>query len=220
MEAVLETQQVRIGAGGVTLDGNLEMPANPLGIVLFAHGGGSSRLSPRKLTVARALRTASIGTLLLDLLTPDEQSINNVNARLRSDITLLSARLLDATEWVRRQQPALEQRIGFYGSSTGAAAALTAAAKAPERIAAIVSLSGRVDLASDALPAVRAATLLIAGGRDTTVVWMTQRAYERLECQKQLTIVPGAGQLFEEPGTLEQVATLATLWYRTHFTSH
>ena len=187
------------------------MPPGAKGIVLFAHGSGSSRLSPRNAYVARVVREAGIGTLLFDLLTEDEASDRgNV-----FDIDFLATRLKAATDWARDIASAKGLGIGYFGASTGAAAALVAAAD-DETIGAIVSRGGRPDLAGPALPKVKAPTLLIVGGEDTDVVELNEEAYERLTCKKELRIVPGATHLFEEPGTLEEVARLARDWFQLH----
>jgi len=190
------------------LPGTLVHPAGGQGIVLFAHGSGSSRLSPRNRLVAERLQRSGLGTLLFDLLQPEEASIrSNV-----FDIGLLAERLALATDWVRSQELRAVP-IGFFGASTGAAAALVAATLTPHPIAAIVSRGGRPDLAGVALPRVRAPTLLIVGGDDHGVIELNEEALARLTCEKDLAIVPGAGHLFEEPGTLDQVVTLARDWF-------
>jgi dienelactone hydrolase len=205
--------EVRIPAGAVELPGLRGIPGGARGIVLFAHGSGSSRLSPRNAAVASALRDAGIATLLFDLLTEDEAE----DRALVFDVAFLARRLRAATDWVRRQEPTEDLRIGYFGASTGAAAALVAAATDPA-IAAVVSRGGRPDLADAALSDVQAPTLLIVGGDDVPVIAMNEEAYARLRCDKRLAIVPGATHLFEEPGTLEQVVDLATVWFRRHLT--
>jgi dienelactone hydrolase len=203
---------VRIPADSVVLEGLLGVPSGASGIVLFAHGSGSSRLSPRNTYVARELRQAAIGTLLFDLLTAEESE----DRGLVFDVEFLARRLRAATGWVRAQ-PAIDHRaIGYFGASTGAAAALIAAADQPA-IAAVVSRGGRPDLAARVLPRVEAPTLLIVGGEDVPVIAMNEDALRRLRCEKRLAIVPGATHLFEEPGTLEEVVRLATDWFRDHF---
>lgn len=202
---------VRVDAAGVTLEGNLLIPPDATGIVLFAHGSGSSRFSSRNRYVAGELRAGGLGTLLIDLLTPDEERIDNVTARLRFDIEMLARRLVGATQWLPPQY-----RVGLFGASTGGGAALVAAAQLPERIAAVVSRGGRPDLAGDALPHVQAPTLLIVGGDDVPVIGMNEEAYERMTCERRIEIVPDASHLFEEPGTLEEVARLARDWFRRH----
>jgi len=202
---------VTIPTGRIRLEGALGIPDGADGLVLFAHGSGSSRLSPRNTRVAAALREAGIGTLLFDLLTPEEAADrSNV-----FDIELLARRLHAAAEWSRRQKESANLRIGYFGASTGAAAALTAAAGDAE-IGAIVSRGGRPDLAAQFLPKVKAPTLLIVGGDDVPVIEMNEQAFELLRCEKDLQIVPGASHLFEEPGTLGEVVRLATAWFQRH----
>jgi pimeloyl-ACP methyl ester carboxylesterase len=195
----------------------LEPAAAGGAIVLFAHGSGSGRHSPRNQAVARVLREAGIGTLLFDLLTPDEEIGERRGGMLRFDIGLLAHRLADATAWVKQHSegdhvPAL----GYFGASTGAAAALIAAAEMPGDIGAVVSRGGRPDLAGDALARVVAPTLLIVGSLDAAVIELNEAAYERLACEKEMVLVPGATHLFEEPGTLEMAAALAAEWFRRH----
>ena len=186
------------------------MPAQSNGVVLFAHGSGSSRHSPRNTYVAGVLRDAGLGTLLFDLLTATEDR----DYAMRFDIPLLTARLVAATHWILRESPAASVPIGYFGASTGAAAALAAAAELRTRIGAVVSRGGRPDLAgATALPRVSAPTLLIVGGHDPAVIELNREAYAQLGCVKALQIVPGATHLFEEPGTLEQVATAASDWF-------
>jgi len=204
----MESRVVTIVSGAARLEGLLGIPDGASGIVVFAHGSGSSRLSPRNNYVAGALRSAGIATLLFDLLTDDEAA----DRTKVFDIRFLAGRLRVAAEWVRHDDAARLLRIGYFGASTGAAAALVAAAKDPA-IDAIVSRGGRPDLAGDALRAVTAPTLLVVGGNDGPVIGMNEEAYEQLRCEKQLVIVPGASHLFEEPGTLERVVELATEWY-------
>ncbi len=202
---------VIIPADRIRLEGALGIPDGADGLVLFAHGSGSSRLSPRNTRVAAALREAGIGTLLFDLLTPEEASDrSNV-----FDIELLARRLHAAAAWTRSQKESANLRIGYFGASTGAAAALIAAAGDAE-IRAIVSRGGRPDLAARFLPQVKAPTLLIVGGDDVPVIEMNEQAFELLRCEKDLRIVPGASHLFEEPGTLEEVVHLATSWFQRH----
>jgi pimeloyl-ACP methyl ester carboxylesterase len=202
---------VEIVAGTTRLLGELALPAHPQGIVLFAHGSGSSRLSPRNTYVARVLRDAGIGTLLFDLLTPTEDR----TYQTRFDISLLASRLLAATGWVLHEPATSALPIGYFGASTGAAAALVAAAELGDRISAVVSRGGRPDLASAAiLQRVSAPTLLIVGGDDPEVIALNRRADAYLACEKALRIVPGATHLFEEAGTLEQVAAAAAGWFR------
>ncbi|MBV9493553.1 MAG: dienelactone hydrolase family protein [Acidobacteria bacterium] len=202
---------VTVDAAGVALEGNLIVPDGATGVVIFAHGSGSSRFSSRNRFVAEVLREGGIGTLLIDLLTASEEMVDTRTARLRFDIPLLAERVAGTTEWMRAQHPHL--RIGLFGASTGAAAALAAAARLPEAVKAVVSRGGRPDLADDALPRVEAPTLLIVGGEDGPVIGMNEEALARLACTKKLEIVPGAGHLFEERGTLEQAAGLASAWF-------
>ncbi len=206
---------VQIPAGRVTLPGDLNLPTTARGIVVFAHGSGSSRQSPRNRYVANVLNQAGLATLLFDLLTGDEEALDIRTAALRFNIELLGQRLLQATHWLAEQQ-ATQLKIGYFGASTGAAAALVAAAEAPHRVAAVVSRGGRPDLAGPALPRVHAPTLLIVGGRDLTVLDLNRQALDQLRGEKRLEIVPGATHLFEEPGTLEQVARLAREWFDLH----
>ena len=207
---------IAIEAGKVVLDGILGLPEEARAVVLFAHGSGSSRHSPRNQYVARVLRSAGIGTLLFDLLTREEELKDEVTAELRFDIPFLANRLKDATRWLTLRPDMKGVRLGYFGASTGAAAALVAAAELPYAIEAVVSRGGRPDLAGKALPAVAAPTLLIVGGDDEPVIGMNQDALAELRCEKKLVIVPGATHLFEEPGTLEEVARLAAEWFTQH----
>jgi putative phosphoribosyl transferase len=204
-----------IPAGPALLEGMLELPATPIGVVLFAHGSGSSRFSPRNNQVAAELIEAGIATLLLDLLTPAEDAAY----RTRFDIDLLAARLHAAASWLGTEPLTAPLPLGLFGASTGAAAALRVAADSGTGIAAVVSRGGRPDLAGTALAHVIAPTLLIVGGEDGVVVDLNREAYEVLGCEKALEIVPGATHLFEEPGALEQVAELACGWFVRHFES-
>jgi putative phosphoribosyl transferase len=208
----LEETLVHVTAGRVTLEGNLNIPDRARGVVLFAHGSGSSRHSPRNRFVARHLNTVGHATLLIDLLTAEEEDAERYTRHPRFDIGLLVERLLAATEWLESSTSALP--IGYFGASTGGGAALVAAAEEPDRVAAVVSRGGRPDLAGEALERVQAATLLIVGGDDEPVIEMNEWALERLSSSvKKLVIVPGATHLFEEPGTLEEVARLAGDWF-------
>src|SRR2546430_8576150 len=208
--------QVRIPAGRATLNGDLSIPRELRGVVLFAHGSGSSRHSSRNRYVARVLQDAGIATLLMDLLTEDEEAVDIHTAELRFDIPLLAKRLMSAIEWLS-QQPELEEvKLGCFGASTGAAAALVAAAKMPNDVAAVVSRGGRPDLAGPALTLVQAPTLLIVGGEDHVVIGMNRHALAQLQSEKRLEIVPGATHLFEESGTLEEAARLARMWFEGH----
>src|SRR5262249_2944056 len=206
-------------AGDAVLDGDLNLPRSAAGIVLFAHGSGSSRLSPRNRSVAQSLLQGGLGTLLFDLLTREEEEIDSQTADHRFDISLLSRRLVAATDWVTSQDRLQDLPIGFFGASTGAAAALVAAAERPQAARAVVSRGGRPDLAGAALPHVRAATLLIVGGADEQVLELNREALARLWCEKELAVVPGAGHLFEQPGELAEVARLARDWFLRFFMS-
>ena len=203
---------VRIKLGNVTLDGSLCVPEKAQSIVLFAHGSGSGRFSPRNQFVAQELRKAGLGTLLFDLLTKAEEDIDLNTAQFRFNIPLLSDRLAETTEWLTELAGPERFKIGYFGASTGAAAAIVAAAEKPEVVGAIVSRGGRPDLAEDALTLVKAPILLIVGGFDTSVIAMNQDALGRLKVEKKLEIVPRATHLFEEPGALEKVARLAIDW--------
>lgn len=194
------------------LPGDLDIPAGAKGIVIFAHGSGSSRLSPRNRHVAQRLRDAGLGTLLFDLLSEEEAA----DRSLVFDIALLATRLLAVVEWLSQRRAAKGLPLGLFGASTGAGAALVAAAGAPAMFRAVVSRGGRPDLAGDALERIRAPTLLIVGGRDTQVLALNETALARLTCPKTLSIVPGATHLFEEPGTLDQVVVLARDWFVKH----
>jgi putative phosphoribosyl transferase len=204
---------VQVPAGGATLEGNLLIPAGAKGIVLFAHGSGSSRFSSRNRYVAQELRDGGLATLLIDLLTPAEEAVDMRTAHLRFDIDLLANRLVGAIEWMSREPSTSKLRIGMFGASTGGGAALVAAARVPDRVAAVVSRGGRPDLAGAALPNVKAPTLLIVGGDDVPVIGMNREAYDQMSCERRMEIVPGASHLFEEPGTLERVAELARDWF-------
>ncbi len=201
---------------GAAIDGDLALPDDAAGIVVFAHGSGSSRHSPRNRMVAAHLQARGLGTLLIDLLTAEEEAAELRTRHLRFDIDLLARRLLVAAEWLSQQSALAHLPIGYFGASTGAAAALVAAARRPTGVAAVVSRGGRPDLAGEALADVRAATLLIVGGRDETVLDLNTEAYERLEVERGLEIIPGATHLFEEPGALEDVARLAGDWFAHH----
>lgn len=200
----------------VKLSGELEVPPGATGVVAFAHGSGSSRRSPRNQFVARLLRDAGLGTLLFDLLTHDEEQEDAVTSALRFDIKLLAKRLLGATFWLEEQPEASQLPIGYFGASTGAAAALMAAAALGGRIAAVVSRGGRPDLAGEALVNVKAPTLLVVGELDEVVLQLNRATYARLACEKDLQVVPGATHLFEEPGKLEDVAQLSARWFQDH----
>jgi putative phosphoribosyl transferase len=212
-----ETNALRIPVGGVHLNGDLTIPADALGLVLFAHGSGSSRLSPRNRYVAGVLQETGIGTLLFDLLTPEEEREDEFTGHLRFNIDLLTERLALVTRWLIQQNAPRDFQLGYFGASTGAAAALMASAELGDEIEAVVSRGGRPDLAGGALPHVRAATLLIVGGHDEVVLQLNQQAYERLRSEKELKVIPGATHLFQERGALERVAQLAADWFRAHF---
>lgn len=212
MTDLLLTREVEIPEAGLRLPGTLEVPADALGLVIFAHGSGSSRLSPRNRAVAMALQESGLGTLLFDLLT-ERESQERANT---FDIELLGSRLVAAADWAAQQPEALGLPIGCFGASTGAAAALCAAARRPELVRAVVSRGGRPDLAEPWLARVRAATLLIVGGHDEPVIGLNHIALERLTCHKKLVIVPRATHLFEEPGAMEEVTRLARDWFRRY----
>ena len=196
------------------LQGDLTVPENAGGIVLFAHGSGSSRHSPRNQYVAQVIRQAGVGTLLFDLLTKEEEAIDLQTGHLRFDIAFLAERLIEATQLINEHLSHL--RVGYFGSSTGGGAALVAAAHIGEEIGAVVSRGGRPDLAGSALPNVKSPTLLMVGGLDYPVIEVNRRAFALLGCEKELKIIPGATHLFEEPGALEQVAELAADWFQKH----
>ncbi len=210
----LDERPVRIPPVG--LNGDLIVPAGAAAVVLFAHGSGSSRFSSRNRFVAGALQRSGLATLLLDLLTADEEKVDLHTAHLRFDIGLLAGRVVQATEWLRDNAETRTFRIGYFGASTGAGAALVAAAKMPEAVAAIVSRGGRPDLAGKALENVKAPTLLIVGGHDQQVIELNETALKQLRCEKKLEIIAGATHLFEEPGALEEVARLASAWFQRH----
>jgi putative phosphoribosyl transferase len=207
---------IQIPMDNVMLQGDLHIPQDLRGTVLFAHGSGSSRLSPRNRYVAEVLQDASMATLLLDLLTEEEEAIDRSTSHLRFDIGLLAKRLLQATAWIAQQPEFEDIKTGYFGASTGAAAALVAAAQTEAGIGAVVSRGGRADLAGPSLEKVQAPTLLIVGGEDSAVLGMNREAYSRLSCEKRLEIVPGATHLFEEPGALEEAARLARQWFERH----
>ena len=213
-----EGHLVRIPAGPVMLDGSLHLPPNASGVVLFAHGSGSSRHSPRNRFVAQFLHESGLATLLIDLLTADEEFADRVTRQLCFDIKLLAKRLEDITDWLRQNPETQALKIGYFGASTGAAAALLAAAEHPEGVSAIVSRGGRPDLADPVLIKVRAPTLLLVGGEDGPVIKLNQKALAQLQGEKRLDIIPGATHLFEEPGALEEVASLARQWFE-HYLS-
>jgi putative phosphoribosyl transferase len=207
---------VQIPAERAVLSGNLTIPENAVALFLFAHGSGSSRHSPRNQFVARTLNGAGLGTLLFDLLTPEEEALDTYTREHRFNISLLTERLVHATKWAREEAHTRDLRIGYFGSSTGGAAALVAAAELPQDVVAVVSRGGRPDLAGDALSKVQAPTLLIVGGNDDVVIELNEMARDRMRCEVKLEIIPGATHLFEEPGALEQVAKLASDWFLLH----
>lgn len=211
-----ETYEVQLPAGPVLLDGELSVPQGASGIVLFAHGSGSSRRSPRNQYVARVMREAGVGTLLFDLLTREEEAVDTYTRELRFDIDLLARRLVAATNWLAAAVKTRHLRPGYFGASTGGGAALVAAAALGKQVGAVVSRGGRPDLAGEALSRVKAPTLLIVGGLDGPVIRMNEDAYAELRCVKELKIIPGATHLFEEPGKLEEVASLAAKWFLNH----
>ena len=212
----VEERSVRIPAGAATLDGDLAIPAGGRGLVLFAHGSGSGRRSPRNRQVAAELRRGGLATILVDLLTAAEDQIDQRTRELRFNIPLLASRLVAATDWAAGARACAGLAIGCFGASTGSAAALIAAAERPAIVRAVVSRGGRPDLAMAVLAAVKAPTLLIVGGHDAQVLALNEEAYARLRCVKKLEIVPRATHLFEEPGALERVAELARAWFESH----
>jgi dienelactone hydrolase len=216
MQSVVASRTVEIEADGVSLEGDLAIPAGARGIVLFAHGSGSSRHSSRNKFVAEELRRGELGTLLLDLLTPQEEQIDMRTAQLRFDIGLLAERLIGAIRWIETQDETRTLPVGLFGASTGGGAALVAAARRPDRVAAVVSRGGRPDLAGEELPRVRAPTLLIVGGNDPAVIELNKQALRQMVAEVELVIVPRATHLFEEPGALEHVAELARNWFVEH----
>ena len=205
--------EMKIPVGNVVVEGTLTLIPGAKGVVFFAHGSGSGRFSPRNQYVAKEFNKANIGTLLFDLLTKEEEEEDIVTAEYRFNIALLAKRLIGVTEWLRNDPKTKKLSIGYFGASTGAAAALIAAAKLPNAIAAVVSRGGRPDLAGEYLPGVAAPTLLLVGGLDTEVIELNQESMDQMTAEKKLVIVPGATHIFEEPGTLEQVAKLSTEWF-------
>ena len=219
MKTELQISNVAIPAGRQRLEGELVLPSDSSAVVVFAHGSGSSRHSPRNQYVARVLHEANLGTLLFDLLTADEEREDYYTRHLRFDINLLTSRLLAATDWLENENLSADNEVGYFGSSTGAGAALVAAAQRSGRIGAVVSRGGRPDLALEFLRQVTAPTLLIVGGNDTPVIELNEQAYAKLQCEKELRLVPGATHLFEEAGALEKVAHLASDWFAAHLSS-
>lgn len=214
--SAVRQRALHIPVRSATLDADLCLPSSAGGLVLFAHGSGSSRFSPRNRHVARQLNEAGLATVLADLLTPDEEAVDERTRQLRFDIDLLADRLVDVTDWLGAQPQTAGLRIGHFGASTGAGAALAAAAQRPDTIRAVVSCGGRPDLAGPALNQVQVPTLLIVGGDDVPVIELNRQALAMLNGDRQLVIVPGATHLFEEPGTLDAVATLARDWFLRH----
>lgn len=209
----IEHVPVIVGLDGVRLEGYLSIPTAAAGAVVFAHGSGSSRHSPRNRYVADVLNEGGLATLLIDLLNADEQEVDMQTAQLRFDIPFLAERLVGITQWLREQPQAAGLKLGYFGASTGAGAALVAAAELPRLIAAVVSRGGRIDLAAAALERVEAPTLAIVGGNDVQVLELNRQALARMHCVKSLEVIPGAGHLFEERGALEKVAKLAREWF-------
>lgn len=207
------TRAVEIDLTDVVLQGDLTVPAGAAGLVIFAHGSGSSRHSPRNRFVAGVINRAGLGTLLMDLLTEEEERVDEMTRELRFDIGLLGRRVARVVQWAAERAELSELPVGLFGSSTGAAAALVAAAALPENVRAVVSRGGRPDLAGRALPKVECATLLVVGGLDEVVIGLNEEARARMRCPVELVIVPGATHLFEESGTLEEVARLAAEWF-------
>jgi dienelactone hydrolase len=212
-------RNVTISIGAIALEGSLVVPDPALGVVLFAHGSGSGRHSPRNRYVAGELQEGGIATLLIDLLTEDEEQVDLATRHLRFDIPLLAERLVGAIDWLGREASTATLPVGLFGASTGGGAALMASVARPERVRAVVSRGGRPDLADTALPEVVAPTLLVVGGLDDVVIALNQVAREQMRAETELRIVPGATHLFEEPGTLEQVAALARDWFTQHLTA-
>lgn len=210
------SHDVEVKAGKVVIKGILSLPENATGIVLFAHGSGSGRLSPRNQLVAKDLNEKGLGTLLIDLLTEEEEKIDDRTRELRFDIPFLAERLIDTIDWMAENKETQGMRIGLFGASTGAAAALVADAKGKGKVSAIVSRGGRPDLAGSYLEVVKSPTLLIVGGNDFGVIELNEGAYKVLNCEKKLEIVPGATHLFEEPGALATVCELAETWFLQH----
>lgn len=219
MPDIPKTMEVRVSLGSIHLQGNLRIPDRARAIVVFAHGSGSGRHSPRNRFVADELSMAGLATLLVDLLTPEEETVDLRTAELGFDIELLAERLGVVTDWVVAEPTTAMFSVGYFGASTGAAAALIAAAHHPETVRAVVSRGGRPDLATPVLASVRQPTLLIVGGADEVVIDLNRRALDQLGGVKRLVIVPGATHLFEEPGALDQIAKLASEWFRQYLTS-
>ncbi len=211
-----QKNEVKIPSGSATIYGNLEVPDGAKGIVLFAHGSGSSRFSSRNTYVADLMNKQGIATLLIDLLTQDEEAVDDYTGQFRFDVNMLAGRLADSTLWLKKNPATQKLAIGYFGASTGAAAALIAAAKIPDDVKAVVSRGGRPDLATENLQKVKAPTLLIVGGDDTEVLELNQQALKLIRAKKKLEVVPGATHLFEEPGKLQEAAELAIDWFKKH----
>lgn len=214
-----ESRAVQVEVGGALLEGQLDIPAGARGLVLFAHGSGSGRHSPRNRYVAEQLRLGGLATLLIDLLTADEEGVDLETSALRFDIELLAGRVAGAADWLARRAATRELRLGLFGASTGSAAALVAAAERPDLVGTVVSRGGRPDLAGLSLPRVQAPTLLIVGGSDYPVISLNRDALQYMSCERSLEVVPGATHLFEEAGALEAVARLAREWFLRHLAS-
>jgi len=213
----IQRKKVTIPVDDAFLQGDLHLVENAKGIVIFAHGSGSSRFSTRNKAVANTLNEAHLSTLLFDLLTEEEEPIDAQTREFRFNIPLLSHRLIRVTQWIEQEHhETKDQKIGYFGASTGAAAALIAAARSPDNVVAIVSRGGRPDLAQEHLADVKAPTLLIVGDLDAEVITLNQQAYAQLECEKKIVLIPGATHLFEEPGTLEEVARISADWFAEH----
>jgi len=208
--------EIKMEIGPITLNGFLNIPPDAKGIVLFAHGSGSTRLSPRNQLVASFLNDAQIATLLFDLLTPEEEEVDNRTRALRFNIPLLAERLISTAEWVFKYPETHHLPVGFFGASTGAAAALIAASELGLRVHAVVSRGGRTDLAGQALSLVQCPTLFIVGGNDFGVIELNQQAFQLLDCKKKIEVIEGATHLFEEPGALEEVGRMAAIWFSSH----
>jgi dienelactone hydrolase len=215
-QTITSLRAVQVPDGSAVLNADLRLPADPFGLVVFAHGSGSSRLSSRNRRVAEALDEAGLATVLLDLLTPEEDSVDQFTREFRFDIPRLGRRVIAAVDWAAEQAELRALPLGVFGASTGAAAALIAAAERPQRSRAVVSRGGRPDLAEDALAKVQAPTLLIVGGQDEPVIELNKLAKRQMHAETRLDIVPGATHLFEEPGALEEVSRLAIAWFRQH----
>jgi putative phosphoribosyl transferase len=212
-------ESVRLDIQGVTLAGDLHIPPRAIGLVIFAHGSGSSRFSPRNRFVADILHKHFLGTLLIDLLTPEEERVDEVSRELRFNIPMLAERLVGIADWAHAQPQLAAFDIGYFGASTGGGAALIAAALRPQLVHAVVSRGGRPDLAAKYLPQVKAPTLLLVGEHDPSVITMNERAQHLMNAVNELKIIPGATHLFEEPGTLEKVADNAADWFSRHLLS-